>query len=293
MFVLAHLSDPHLGPLPRPRARELAGKRMLGFYNWHRRRKNIHRGEALEAIVSDLRGHGPDHIALTGDLTNLSLPAEFSAARTWLDAFGPPQDITVVPGNHDYYVRRRDDGPHSLWSDYMRGDDGADFPFLRRRGPLALVGLSSAIATAPFMATGALGQKQVDHFATLLAGVAEQDLFRVVLVHHPPVGKRGDRFKRLIDADAFRRIVKTHGADLVLHGHDHVHSVNYLEGPGDRRIPVVGVPSASVVGGHGDPAAYNLYRIEKRGNAWHCEAESRGFRRHGEEVVKLTSRSLG
>lgn len=293
MFVLAHLSDPHLGPLPRPRARELASKRVLGFYNWHRGRKKIHTGQTLEAIVADLRAHKPDHIALTGDLTNISLPAEFAAARDWLDAFGAPGEITVVPGNHDYYVRHRDENPHTLWADYMRGDDGATFPFLRRRGPLAIIGLSSAIATAPFMATGALGQAQVDHFATLLASLEGEDVFKVVLVHHPPVGKRGDRFKRLIDADAFRRIVKAHGAHLVLHGHDHMHSVNYLDGPGDSRIPVVGVPSASVVGGHGDPAAYNLYRIEKRGNAWHCDAVSRGFRRHGHEIVQITSRSLG
>jgi 3',5'-cyclic AMP phosphodiesterase CpdA len=292
MFVLAHLSDPHLGPLPRLRARELAGKRVLGFYNWHRSRKNIHRPETLDAIVSDLKAHKPDHIALTGDLTNLSLPEEFAAAHRWLEAFGTPREITVVPGNHDYYVRRRDHGPHTLWSEFMRGDDGADFPFLRRRGPLALIGLSSAIATAPFMATGTLGQPQVDHFATLLAGLAGQDVFRCVLVHHPPVTKTGDRFKRLIDADAFRRVVKMHGADLVLHGHDHVHSVHYLEGPDGARVPVVGVPSASVTGGHGDPAAYNLYRIAKRDNAWHCEAVTRGFRRHGPEIVQIASRSL-
>ena len=38
MFVLAHLSDPHLGPVPLPRFRELTGKRALGYVNWHRRR---------------------------------------------------------------------------------------------------------------------------------------------------------------------------------------------------------------------------------------------------------------
>ena len=43
MFVLAHLSDPHLGPVPTPRLAELAGKRALGFLNWHRKRRAIHR----------------------------------------------------------------------------------------------------------------------------------------------------------------------------------------------------------------------------------------------------------
>jgi len=34
MFVLAHVSDLHLGAPPR--LAELAGKRGLGFINWHR-----------------------------------------------------------------------------------------------------------------------------------------------------------------------------------------------------------------------------------------------------------------
>ena len=48
MFVLAHLSDLHLAS--RPRLMRAAGKRGLGFINWHRKRKFIHRGEVLEAI---------------------------------------------------------------------------------------------------------------------------------------------------------------------------------------------------------------------------------------------------
>ena len=37
-FTLAHLSDPHLAPLPQPRATELLGKRALGYVNWVRNR---------------------------------------------------------------------------------------------------------------------------------------------------------------------------------------------------------------------------------------------------------------
>ena len=48
---------------------------------------------------------------------------------------------------------------------YLRGDaavDGAPFPFVRRRGPLALIGVSSAVPTPPLMATGRLGRAQLD-----------------------------------------------------------------------------------------------------------------------------------
>ena len=54
-FVLAHLSDPHLAPLPQPRLAELIGKRATGFVNWRRKREAIHRPEVLARIVADLK----------------------------------------------------------------------------------------------------------------------------------------------------------------------------------------------------------------------------------------------
>ncbi|MGZ3311328.1 MAG: metallophosphoesterase family protein, partial [Xanthobacteraceae bacterium] len=104
MFVLAHLSDPHLGPLPAPRWRELLGKRATGLINWRRKRHRIHRGDVLARIVADIKGQAPDHVAVTGDLVNISLPGEYPPARDWLAKLGPPHDVTLVPGNHDIYV---------------------------------------------------------------------------------------------------------------------------------------------------------------------------------------------
>src|SRR5262249_55307218 len=105
MFSLAKLPDPHLGPLPTPRPAELASKRVFGFVNWMRKRRLLHRGEVLAAIVADLKAQAADHIAVTGDLANVSLPQEFAAARAWLVGLGDTHDVTVVPGNHDVYVR--------------------------------------------------------------------------------------------------------------------------------------------------------------------------------------------
>ena len=292
MTVLAHLSDPHIGPLPRASMRELAGKRALGFVNWHRRRKAIHRMDTLADLVVDLKDQAPDQIALTGDLVNIALPAEFLNTRAFLHALGQPSDVAVVPGNHDLYVRRAAAAGGEHWGEYMRGDDGESFPYLRRRGPLALIGLSSAIPMAPFMATGKLGVEQIEEFRALLELLKDEDLFRVVMIHHPPSRKRGDRFKYLIDTAAFAKVLREHGADLVLHGHDHVHSVVYLEGPGGKKVPMAGVPSASASGGHGDLAAYNLYAIEKTGNSWQCEAVTRGFRRDQDGISEIARRIL-
>ena len=108
MFTLAHLSDPHL-PMPEARPSiqligQLLGKRATGYFNWWRHRAHIHVPEALAGIVADIKKQKPDHIALTGDLVNVSLPQEFRRAADWLAAFDGPERITVIPGNHDAYV---------------------------------------------------------------------------------------------------------------------------------------------------------------------------------------------
>src|SRR4029453_13081375 len=160
-FVLAHLSDPHLAPLPTPTPFELMGKRIGGFINWQKRRQHFHRADVLERIVADLKSQAVDHIAVTGDLVNLSLAAEFPPARAFLERLGSPQDVNLVPGNHDTYVWSKRRHPELHWAEYMRGDAlsagmAPQFPFVRRRGSLALIGLTTAVPTPPFPTPGRL-----------------------------------------------------------------------------------------------------------------------------------------
>jgi 3',5'-cyclic AMP phosphodiesterase CpdA len=278
-FTLAHLSDPHLAPLPAPRLRDLANKRALGYLNWKRNRQKFHRRDVLDALVSDLQARKPDHIAVTGDLVNLALEAEFAPARAWLEGVGASDRVTVIPGNHDAYVRTTQHRFAQALGDYLDGDDaaatGVAFPFLRRRGPLALIGVSSAVPTAPLMATGWLGRAQFDALERILMGLSAERAFRVLLIHHPL--RSGSRAKRLTDSDQLLALLKQHGVELILHGHDHVHSTTWFEGP-DSAIPAVGVPSASAIAhGRSPAAAYNLFSIERDGDAWRCEQTVRGF----------------
>lgn len=281
-FVLAHLSDPHLGPMPRPRLRELAGKRAIGYLNWQRKRHMIHRRDVLGELVADMQAQRPDHIAVTGDLVNIALPLEFAEARRWLESIGAPDHVSLVPGNHDAYVRGiREHFPYS-WADYFRGDSttansDTAFPYLRRRGPLALIGVSTAVPTAPFMATGRLGPQQRSDLEKLLQQLAPENLFRVLMIHHPPVTSPGRWAARLRDSEELLDLISRYGVDLILHGHDHRHATVLVDGPRGR-IPAIGVPSASAMAhGHNHPAAYNLFVIERAGNAWRCDHRVRGF----------------
>lgn len=274
MFVLAHLSDLHMAS--QPRLAELAGKRGLGFINWQRKRKFVHRPQVLDAITREVKACGADHIAVTGDLVNLSLADEYQRARAWLQTLGAARDVTVIPGNHDVYVRGVEQSPASYWGDYMRGDDAAvGFPFVRRRDAVALIALSSGLPTGPFMATGRLGRQQL---AGLTQALQEtRGLYRIVLIHHPPVSSPKRHMRRLTDADDLRRVLAAHGAELLLHGHDHRRALVWLDGPDGTKIPAVGVPSASAEAPHGseDGGGYNVFRIERQGPAWRCEMSGR------------------
>jgi 3',5'-cyclic AMP phosphodiesterase CpdA len=292
MFSLAHLSDPHIGPIATPRLRELLNKRGLGLINWYRKRHRHHHADVLGAIVRDMQAQPPDHIAVTGDLVNISLDTEFAGAARWLMSVGTPDKVTLVPGNHDAYIRRASSWAAQHWGDYMRGDDGGGFPFVRRRGPLAIVGLTTSLPTGPFMATGHLGGEQLARLAEILIGLAREPLFRVVLIHHPPIPNKRHYMKRLIDGPLFRALVAEHGAELVLHGHNHEQQLMWLDGP-KGRIPAVGVPSASaIVSDHDEPAAYNLYEIDGAPGAWSCEMVSRGLSEGREGITELARQRL-
>jgi 3',5'-cyclic AMP phosphodiesterase CpdA len=284
-LYFAHLSDPHLTSLDGVRWRQLLNKRVLGYLSWRRRRRAEHRSEVLDVLLEDLEQTRPEHIVITGDLTHTGLPDEFHQARLWLDRLGAAERITVVPGNHDAYVRSPWSNSFSLWEPFMRSDaesggqEGeAMFPSLRIRNGVALIGLSSARASAPFLATGSLGAAQLERLRALLKRTAGQRLFRVVMLHHPPRSEDERWRKRLTDGRALCEVLAQAGAELVLHGHSHrsLHTELRL---GGRRIPVFGIPSASAIGGgKGRCAQYYLYRITPAGGGWSMEVSVRGYR---------------
>ena len=278
-FKLAHLSDPHLPPLPEVRLGELTAKRVLGYLNWVRNRRKYHRREVLDALLSDMQAQVPDHVTVTGDLVNLALEAEFEQSLAWMKNIGAGDRVTTIPGNHDIYVRATQHRFSQVLSAYLRGDNASDvvagFPFVRRRGPLTLIGASTAVPTLPLSATGTLGQAQLKAIEETLAALSGAETFRVLLVHHPL--KSDAHAKRLTDAFELIAILKRHGVELILHGHDHVHSTVWFDGP-DGAISAIGVPSASAVAhGRHPAAAYNLFSIERDGAAWRCEQTVRGI----------------
>ncbi len=126
----------------------------------------------------------------------------------------------------------------------------------------------------------------------LWSGFGQEDLFRVVLIHHPPLKNQASWRRGLRDASAFTKILKEKGAELVLHGHNHeqtVHEVDTATGPAF----VIGVPSASeAIEGSIPAARYNEYCIGRVDGGWRCEMVGRAVAASPEHVWEVERRVL-
>lgn len=284
-LTLAHLSDVHLGPLPESAAwKDFALKRVIGTLSWKLKRHKLHDPAIAEAIVKDIKAAAPDHVAFTGDLLNVSAHAEFLRAADWMENFGDPQWISFVPGNHDAYVVVRWEQGLGHLAPYMTGDMAVPstqltsiFPYVRLRRNLAMIGLNSAAPQSLTRASGSVGPEQLQALSKLLLDLKAKGYYRAVMIHHPPLPGLAPPRKALNDAADLRDVLRDGGAELVLHGHNHHPIVTVLEGR-EGKIPIVGVPSASMNGdSHYEPAAWNLYEITRNQGKWATQVSVRSW----------------
>ncbi|MDT8399422.1 MAG: metallophosphoesterase [Pseudomonadales bacterium] len=262
MFRIAHISDLHIAPLPSVSVSQIANKRLLGFLSWQHKRKHEHKLATLDALRAHLQEVQPDHICITGDLTNITLPAEVDTATDWLAALGDPARVSLIPGNHDAYVEGALDYALSRWAAWMQDDAGhPGFPYLHRRGPVNIIGLSSAVATLPTLSLGRIGAEQLARTEELLLALQPERRPTLLLVHHPPQNGAASARRALSDRKALQALLARVPVDLILHGHLHYPiraSIAGANGP----IPVLGAASASAVGAYKSVAHYHLIDVD-------------------------------
>ncbi len=130
--------------------------------------------------------------------------------------------------------------------------------------PFALIGVNSGVPSPPLLAVGHLGQAQLSALSRMLRQTGAAGLFRVLLIHHPPVPGSIKWRKRLTDANELVTVIEEHGVELVLHGHAHQSSRKWLKTPGGK-APVIGVCSASELSERASRRArYHVYRLTNR-----------------------------
>ncbi|MCK7514401.1 MAG: hypothetical protein MZV70_67220 [Desulfobacterales bacterium] len=141
-----------------------------------------------------MKDQAADQVVVTGDLTQLALPGECDAARRCLEAIGPPRNVFMIPGNHDALVvgrvgeRRCPAGPDYLASDEPRAPGRTEWPALRVRGPDRPDRAVQRASDPPVL--GRRPHRRGPARPLFRAGwtlPARRSLYRVLLIHHPPV----------------------------------------------------------------------------------------------------------
>lgn len=267
-FTFAQLTDAHLGPLPPLWPMHWNLKRIMGYFNFHTRRRAYDDPTLVRALVADLKTQRVDHIAVTGDIANLGLPAEFENGLAWLKTVGTSDDVTVIPGNHDIYTRLVADPGVERWRPYMEARGTTDavpdlpeplasgFPFVRTFGRFAFVCVNSAVPTPPGDASGRVGPEQLARLSKMLHTLHGAGYARIVLIHHPPLPEHGPRGLR--DRKEFDPVLMEAGAELVLHGHNHRSMISWRDtatGP----LPIIGAGATA-------EGVYNIYKLERLAN---------------------------
>jgi 3',5'-cyclic AMP phosphodiesterase CpdA len=250
------------------------GKRLIGGVSWFLNRRSLHQMDVANAIRDSVVAEATDHIAFTGDAVNIAAWSEFLAAAKWMEHLGAPEKMSFVPGNHDAYVHVPWEKGLAHFAPWMKPDrhdvtgDARLFPFVRMRRTVALIGLNSGQPQNFRRASGTLGPQQLRDLRNILAILGQQGFYRVVMLHHPPLPGLCPNRKALTDAQALKAVLAEEGCELVLHGHNHVSMLNWLDtksGP----LPIVGVPSASARGdAKHEAAGWNLYSIRRQQRTW-------------------------
>ncbi|MFQ3360580.1 MAG: metallophosphoesterase family protein [Alphaproteobacteria bacterium] len=285
-YTISHISDLHLPIIKTPKYKELFNKRIIGFINWHLNRKNNHNDNIIKDLINDLKKQGSDHLIVSGDLINLSLEDEYINASKILKKISIPENISVVPGNHDSYIKIDFDKSIFHWKDHIGTDTVLlnyfkskknPFPYLKIRNDIALIGLSSAIPTMPFMCYGKIGKDQLKNLEDILIYLSKKNYFKILILHHP-IHKIGPfNYKGLLDNNELIKLLDDYNIELLLHGHLHRDSITYLKTK-NSIIPCFGTPSSSKINKKEKQTSYNKYEIYKINDKWNFNAYRRVYR---------------
>jgi 3',5'-cyclic AMP phosphodiesterase CpdA len=300
-FCLAHISDLHVLDLHGTPPWRFLNKRITGLGNLVGPRRGAHPAFVADGLVDRLAALAPDHIAFTGDLTNLALPSEFRAGVALLARLGDGDALSAIPGNHDAYTggavrSARGERAISAWAGGTTGR--ADYPFVKAPRPwLRIYGLSSAIAAPPMIAWGQVGAAQLDRLQAAVAAEGPEVKVRIAMVHHN-LHRRGPLAQltsSLRDGDALAATLVRLGFDAVLHGHTHAPHLAHL-GDDPCGVLVLGCGSSTWYRpGHGQWAHFNLLTLDPggiraiRSEVW--DNDARSFRPARDDLLDVARRT--
>ncbi len=277
---IAHFTDVHVTEAPgRVPLAALLSKRIAGWLNL----RFLGRFAALagvmpvvRAFLRDLEEVRPDHIVFTGDVTGLSLPSEYEAARAAFEPLLRDERVVGIPGNHDVYVHaaQRDRYFERWFGDWIRTDLAPDdfpqdlrgaypFPLVRLLGDDGVLFCLRDARPVPLHdSSGHVDPRQLSALDHLLERPDLAGRVRILALHYGLLradGSPDTYFHRLRNATEVLSLAASADIALVIHGHLHRRFVH----PRDSVAPfAIANPGALALEKPGYDRAYHVYTIE-------------------------------
>ncbi len=215
--------------------------------------------QVVEALLALAALQRPDLVVLSGDITQRAGPAQFRAAKAFVERLDAP--VLAIPGNHDiplFDLWVRLTRPYARYAKVF----GADLEPVHSSPDLLLVGVNTTRAWRH--KNGEVSATQIDRVAQQLGAATPRQL-RVVAVHQPvAVTMASDRPDLLRGHPAALRAWSAAGADLVLGGHIHLPYTLAQQGLA-RRLWVV--QAGTAVSSRTRPGVPNSVHILRWGEA--------------------------
>jgi 3',5'-cyclic AMP phosphodiesterase CpdA len=225
---LAHFSDIHYTVSPFAHFPDgLRGKRLAGCTSYllgGRRTRFQACAERISILLDDIDQAGVDHALCTGDITSVSLEAEFKGlAQVFGARLNAPERYTVIPGNHDRYIP---EPPGERGFERFFGTLAArNYPFSKSlSGGARIVAIDVSRPTSLTDSSGLCGPEQRAALESLL--VADTSSPTLVAMHYGLLRWRGNPDREhhgMRDATDVLKLLNDSPARiaLVLHGHMH------------------------------------------------------------------------
>lgn len=279
-IYLVHISDIHIFPPEKTISPDTEDphtiKRYQGLINvkYGRGVGDFRKLEEVKVAIEKSFNIDKCHFIVTGDLTNVSLRAEFDYCHRELKRlFLRNDNITVIPGNHDMYVETaRERFIQYYHSMCWKGNEERTFPFVKTLPTgsdtsIILVGFNSGVPTKLFIAAGNIGEDQINKGRSLVSNILNKEKNKkhliCVLLHHPPA-KRYNKFIEwmgmLDDASKLRiqKFCKEFNAHLVLNGHTHEPHISILP---DSDSLVIDCGSTTMNSPKEKTSFFNVYQV--------------------------------
>ena len=236
---IAHLSDVHV--LERRSNETSSYSLSTRVVSIHRRLDGEARAIKMKLALDSAKRARADHIVISGDLTELGTPKQFERfAEVLHDSALAPEQVTLVPGNHDAYDsrdgwKRAMAGPLRAYAASSAGEPG----HVVDRGGFAILPIDASRHQSIARSGGELTSDAADALERRTFDLALQKKATIVVLHHPPFGNSSNPWHFIDGLRGYGRLLnllEKHPNLHLLHGHRHRIIDRIVGGTGKNRV---------------------------------------------------------